>query len=95
MTKSSKSTLLYRASRDGFTCQAFHAKCDGQKNTLTIIKNNLNYVFGGYASSAWDNFGQYINDPKAFLFSLRRDGISCKDKFAIKNPTSALFGHSG
>jgi hypothetical protein len=94
MTKSSKSNLLYRASRDGFTCQAFHSKCDGKLNTLTIIKNNLDYVFGGYASSAWDDSGDYINDPKAFLFSLRRDGVSCKDKFTIKNPSSALFGHS-
>ena len=30
MNKSTKGNLLYRASRDGFTRQAFHAKCDGK-----------------------------------------------------------------
>ena len=74
MTKSTKGNLLYRAIRDGFTSQAFHSKCNGKRNTITIIKNNLNYMFGGYASSAW-NIG-WISDTNAFLFSLRKGGIS-------------------
>jgi hypothetical protein len=72
MTKSSKINLLYRATRDGFTSQAFHSKCDGKENTITIIKNNLNYVFEGYTSSAWHSSEAWNNDPNAFLFSLRR-----------------------
>ncbi len=44
--------LLYRATRDGFNGEVFHSKCDGKGNTITIIKNNLNYVFGDYVSSA-------------------------------------------
>ena len=93
MTKSSKGILLYRATSDGFTDAAFHSKCDGKRNTITIIKNNLNYVFGGYASSAWSSFGNYINDPNAFLFSLRRDGVSFKDKFTVKSAKNALYGN--
>jgi hypothetical protein len=42
--KTSKGNLLYRATRDGFTSKAFHSKCDGKGNTITIIKNNLNYT---------------------------------------------------
>ncbi len=95
MTKSSKGILLYRATRDGFTSQAFHSKCDGKGNTISIIMNNLNYVFGGYASSAWNGSSSCINDPNAFLFSLRRAGISFKDKFTVKVATSALVGNSG
>jgi hypothetical protein len=95
MTKSSKGILLYRATRDGFTSQVFHSKCDGKGNTITIIKNNLNYVFGGYASSAWNSSGSYINDPNAFLFSLRRAGVSFKDKFTVKSAVDALHGNSG
>ncbi len=97
MTKSSKGILLYRATRDGFTSQAFHSKCDGKKNTITIIKNNLNYVFGGYASSAWNSSGGYIKDPYAFIFSLRRAGVSFKDKFTVKlaQYEYALYGTSG
>ncbi len=94
MTKSSKGILLYRARRDGFTGEAFHSKCDGKGNTITIIKNNLNYVFGGYASSAWHSSGAWNNDPNAFLFSLRRSGVSFKDKFTVKEASSALYGYS-
>ena len=43
--------LLYRATRDGFTASAFHEKCDGKENTITIIKTNGNYVFGGHTSA--------------------------------------------
>ena len=39
--------LLYRATRDGFTAKSFHSKCDDIPNTVTIIKNNFNYGFGG------------------------------------------------
>ncbi len=92
MTKSSDGILLYRATRDGFTSQAFHSKCDGIGNTITIIKNNLNYVFGGYASSAWNSSDKFINDPNAFLFSLRRDGVSFEDKFTVKQAEYALLG---
>jgi hypothetical protein len=95
MTKSSKGILLYRATRDGFTSQAFHSKCDGKGNTITIIKSHSNYVFGGFASSAWNSSNTLINDPNAFLFSLRRDGVSFKDKFTVTEPRYALNGYSG
>jgi hypothetical protein len=94
MTKSSNGILLYRATTDGFTGKAFHSKCDGKEKTITIIKNNLNYVFGGFASSAWNSSGNSINDPNAFLFSLRRAGVSFKDKFSVKEPEYALLGYS-
>ena len=93
MTKSTKENLLYRATRDGFTGTAFHAKCDGKRNTITIIKNDLKYVFGGFASSSWDSSHIWINDPNAFLFSLRRRGISYKDKFSVKLEEHALIGY--
>jgi hypothetical protein len=91
-----KSILLYRATRDGFNSQAFHSKCDGKENTITIIKSNLNYVFGGYASSAWNSSGKWINDSNAFLFSLRRQGVSpvFQDKFTVKKAENALYGNS-
>jgi hypothetical protein len=94
MTNSTKGNLLYRATRDGFEAQAFHTRCDGKPNTITIIKNNLNYVFGGFASSAWNSSGRYIHDENAFLFSLRRNGVSSKDKFMTKNPVYSLYGKS-
>ena len=46
--------LIYRASRDGFEEKSFHTKCDNLPSTLTINKKTKRYVFGGYASVAWD-----------------------------------------
>ena len=94
MTKSSKINLLYWATRDGFDSQAFHSKCDGKGNTITIIKKSFNFIFGGYASSAWNSYGNSINDPNAFLFSLRRAGVSFKYRFTIKQTEHALYGNS-
>ncbi len=71
-----KKILLYRATRSGFEAQEFHARCDSKPNTITIIKNNLNYAFGGYTPSPWNSSGGYINGPIEFLFSLRRNGVS-------------------
>ena len=92
MTKSAKENLLYRASRDGFSSHVFHAKCDGKGNTITIIKNNLNCVFGGFASYAWNSSGLYTIDANAFIFSLRRCGVSFQDKFNCKNTGHAFKG---
>jgi hypothetical protein len=40
--------LLYRASNDGFSAKNFHDKCDGKRNTLTVIKTANSNIFGGY-----------------------------------------------
>ena len=88
-------TLLYRATRDGFYSSAFHAKCDGIPNTVTLIKTDLNGVFGGFASSKWDSSGFYIADSRAFIFSLRKNGKLRNDKFMIKpeHASMALIGN--
>jgi hypothetical protein len=62
--------LQYRATRDGFTSQNFHSKCDGIANTLTVIKSEQGNIFGGFTEKAWDSAGRYVTDPKAFIFSL-------------------------
>lgn len=87
--------LLYKATRDGFTNSAFHSKCDGKENTVLIIKNNLNHVFGGYSSAKWSKEGS-IADPNAFIFSLRRNGKSNNYKLLVdpKHVSSAIYGDS-
>ena len=88
MTSFTNANLLYRATRDGFSAEAFHQKCDNYHNTLTIIKTNGNYVFGGFASVLWNEvLVGWIDDPKAFLFSLRRNGIANDQKFVVNNNT--------
>ena len=56
MIKPIKMQILYRATQNGFYAQDFHSSCNGFKYIITFIKNNLNYVFDGYASEAWHSF---------------------------------------
>jgi hypothetical protein len=80
----SKWTLLYRASRDGFTSEAFHAKCDNKSNTLTIIKSSNGNIFGGYTEAAWASNGSWTSYKENFVFSLLN-----KDNQAVKLKASA------
>ncbi len=89
MTKSVNGRLNYRASKNGFPSD--FTKCFFQSNTITIIKTDLNYVFGCYVSYDW-NFRGPIGDHTAFIFSLRRNGESKNEKFmAKKQLKSGLF----
>jgi len=62
--------LKYRASTDGFSSSDFHSHCDGIANTFTVIKAESGNVFGGFTEQEWHSRGDYVTDPKAFLFSL-------------------------
>ena len=46
--------LLYRASRDGWASSEFHALCDNQGSTVTVVKSGDN-IFGGYTEKSWDS----------------------------------------
>jgi hypothetical protein len=92
MTDTKDGLLLYRATTDGFEASAFHAKCDYKENTITIIKTNANYVFGGYTAAKWTSNDKAIIDPKTFIFSLRRNGISCSHKIMLKYANYEIFG---
>eukprot|EP01084_Bolivina_argentea_P008329 15607_1 len=66
-----KFSLLYRASRDGWTANDFHGKCDNKGKTVALIHTDINNVFGGYASIPWTSKDQSIADKNAFLFLIR------------------------
>jgi hypothetical protein len=87
--------LLYRASSDGKTAQAFHSRCDHQPKTLTIIRTSSGYVFGGYTAQAWDSSGVYKVDPNAFLFSLVNPSSTPTLLKVLNNGTNAIFCNSG
>ena len=95
----SKSVLLYKATRDGFQASAFHSRCDNIPNTVTVIRNNMNYVFGGFTAAKWSSTAigaSGVADPNAFIFSLRRNGGLTNYKLPIKSTqvNNAIFGWS-
>ena len=88
-----KFQLLYRASEDGFSSASFHQKCDGIKNTLTIIKTTNGNIFGGYTGRAWDCSGTHMYDTNSFIFSLINQSNEPFKAKCIRNEC-AIFGHS-
>jgi hypothetical protein len=70
--QSQKWVLLYKATRDGFTSNAFHKYCDNQGPTMTVIQSKPGgYLFGGYTSVSWRSTGSYSADHNGpFLFTL-------------------------
>ena len=85
--------MLYRGSRDGFNASAFHTTCNGKNNTVTIILDDLNYVFGGYTALEWKSDYTYGNDIAAFIFSLRQNDINNGLKFKIRDSTTAIWNN--
>ena len=62
--------MLYHSCRDGHNAAAFHAHCDGQGATLTVIQDTDGNVFGGYTTKPWKSHCITMSkkDPAAFLF---------------------------
>ena len=44
--------LCYNATSHGWGAKTFHDRCDGKKNTVTIIQKDQ-YLFGGYTDIPW------------------------------------------
>ena len=87
--------MLYKATLDGFASKSFYEKCDGKTNTVTIIKNNLDYVFGGFTSKAWTMLKNELKyDPHAFIFSVKRKGTANNEKFNVKDSQHIVSQHN-
>lgn len=65
-----KFKLLYKGSKDGFTGDAFHKKCDEAKPTITIVRSTNKKVFGGYSDVTWGGPNNYKNTANSWLFSM-------------------------
>ena len=55
----SKWLLCYRASSHGWDVSNFHNRCDGKRNTVTIMKVGV-YVFGGYTDIPWGKYNYLV-----------------------------------
>lgn len=68
--------LIYQASRQMYSAEAFHQICDGKKNTLTIAKTEYGNLVGGFCAIPWRSpkKWEYEEDPsdQTFIFSLGR-----------------------
>ncbi len=62
--------LIYRASRNGYSAQDFHEKCDGKENTIVLVQARNGRRFGGFTEAKWDKSNEYKSDGKGFIFSI-------------------------
>jgi len=82
-----KMTLLFRASKDGMTAQAFHTNCDNKGPTLILIKPaNETHIFGGFYTGNWQGAGRYTTD-ESWIFSLRNPTGQPLKLLPIQNTT--------
>ena len=81
--------LLYQATRDGDSNQVFHSRCDNKGSTMTFIKIENGRRLGAYTSLSFTQSNNWVNDSKAFLFSLDN-----KSKYNIKSSNYAFLDYS-
>ena len=86
-------TLIYKASKNGFSADSFHSRCAGISNTITIIKTTSNSVFGGFTSTSWSSNNDWNYDANAFIFSLRREGKPNKQRLNVTQPEYAVYNY--
>ncbi|CAF3328937.1 unnamed protein product [Rotaria socialis] len=91
--KGQKWSLIYKASRDGFSASDFHHYCDDQGPTLTVIQSrDGGHLFGGYTSASWSPTGKYIHDSNnPFLFTLTNPHGIPPTKYSVRNPKYSIF----
>ena len=61
---------IYSGINDGFLAETFHIKCNNEGPTISVIKNEFDYIFGGHTTRSWTNNTGYERDSKAFLFQI-------------------------
>ncbi|CAF0959551.1 unnamed protein product [Adineta steineri] len=85
--------LIYKTTRDGFTANAFHVRCDNEGPTMTIIRSSNDCIFGGYTSVSWASSEGYQKDKTAFLFTLTNPHNIPPTKYNIKPDRVAYAVH--
>jgi len=78
-----KLTLLYKATVDGFSADAFHAKCDDKGPTLSVIQSKEGFIFGGYSAQSWGGNG-FKTDHTTFLYTLTNPHSLPPTKYILK-----------
>ena len=91
--------LLFRASRDGFKRDEFYSKCDNKKNVICVTHSEQNNVFGGYTSVNLAksrlpfNDTIYEDDPSAFIYRVRLNGLLKAEIFPVQNNGEDAIQH--
>ncbi len=87
--------LLYRGTRDGMSGNIFHNKCNNKGPTISLIKSDKGYIFGGYASIDWQGGNYtYRSAPESFIFTLTNKYEIAPTKFPNSDSKYSIEDHS-
>jgi hypothetical protein len=77
-------TNIYKASRDGWSKEAFGQNVFNQGPTIILLETKLGAICGGFASKSWAATDvPNTNDNAAFVFNLNERFIPCDYGHAI------------
>jgi hypothetical protein len=66
--------LLFRASEHDFSAAAFHARCDGTPDTLTLLRTERGRTLAAYSHYQWNQVSNnYVNDKERRAWLLQLD----------------------
>ena len=84
--------LIYRATRQQYTHEGFHRRCDAAGPTVTILRVE-DYVCGGYTPLSWHSENRFIEgEGKSFIFSLENP-LKSPGKFHCVQPEREICGY--
>lgn len=61
--------LLYSSSKHGISMKTFYLNTEGYKNTIMIIKDEEQHIFGGYLSEPIRNSQKFYGTGESFVFT--------------------------
>lgn len=88
-----RTTLIYVATRDGFAAANFHKQCDNKGSTLTIVRSNQNYLFGGYTDHLWDSSNTGKNGA-SWIFTLTNPANVPQQYFIASSNSTGIYTHT-
>jgi len=86
------SRLIYQASKNSFTSDAFHSRCDSIFETFIVVKTMNSNVFGGFTQADWSAGPGFVLDSNAFIFSLINQN-NTPVVFNLVDSNYAIFSH--
>jgi len=86
--KDVKLSKLYCSSEDGFTPASFYKRCQGKSNTITVVRDFQDSVYGCFVDTKWaagnhddDTFRSH-SSPASFMFLLSARGTASCSKIS-------------
>lgn len=86
---------VYKASRDGWSAQAFHSKVDNLGSAVVAVKVLGGSVIGGFNPNGWRSTDDYYFSNQAFLWTLVNNGSLVKKLPIVSGGNSpSLFDYA-